>query len=170
MPNAAPSKGKQKAASALTRALRFEKQGKRFFSAAAAKSADPFARQVFELLAVMEDKHFHDILAISSKLEQNGKFPAISSAPSEARIRMFKRETSRIRKEGKVTGDAAAAMRKALGFEAEGREMYRRMAEKASNSMEKKFFRLLSNEESSHFEIIYEYLEFLEDTGLRMGE
>jgi hypothetical protein len=36
--------------------------------------------------------------------------------------------------------------------------------------MEKKFFGLLSAEEAGHFEVIYEYLDFLEATGLRMGE
>jgi len=170
MPKAISAKEKNDASSALTRALRFEKQGKRFFSAAAAKSTDGFAKQVFELLAVLEDKHCQDILAISAKLEKDGKFPAVSTASSEARMRMFKRETSRLRKEKTVTGDAAAAMRKALGFEAEGREMYRRMAEKAGNPMEKKFFRLLSAEEAGHFEVVYEYLDYLEATGLRMGE
>jgi rubrerythrin len=83
---------------------------------------------------------------------------------------MFKRETSRIRKEKTISGDAAAAMRKALGFEAEGREMYKRMAEGATNPQERKFFKLLSSEESKHFEVVYEYLDFLEATGLRMGE
>jgi len=170
MPKSATMKWKKNASSALTRALRFEKQGKRFFTAAAAKSADAFARQVFELLAVLEDKHVQDILEISRKIGEDGKFPAVSSAPSEARMRMFKRETSRIRKEKTVSGDAAAAMRKALGFEAEGREMYRRMAEGATHPQEKKFFTLLSNEESKHFEVVYEYLDFLEATGLRMGE
>jgi hypothetical protein len=111
-----------------------------------------------------------DLLAISRKLEENGRFPAVSSAPSEARMRMFKRETSRIRKEKTISGDAAAAMRKALGFEAEGREMYKRLAEKAGHPQERKFFNLLSSEEGKHFEVIYEYLDFLEATGLRMGE
>ncbi|MBI5576856.1 MAG: ferritin family protein [Deltaproteobacteria bacterium] len=170
MPKAAPVKRKHNASGALARALKFEKQGKRFFSNAAAKASDPFARQVFELLAVLEDKHCQDILAIDAKLEQDGKFPAVSTASSEVRMRMFQRETARLRKEKTVTGDAAAAMRKALGFEAEGREMYRRMADRAAHPMEKKFFRLLSAEEAAHFEVVYEYLEFLEATGLRMGE
>jgi rubrerythrin len=119
MPKATSVKGKMDVSSALTRALRFEKQGKRFFAASAAKSADPFARRVFELLAVLEDKHCQDILAISRKMETDGKFPAVSTAPSEERMRMFKKETSRLRKEKVVTGDAAVAMRKALGFEAQ---------------------------------------------------
>jgi rubrerythrin len=170
MAKATSAKWKKYSSGALTRALRFEKQGKRFFAAAAAKSSDAFARQVFELLAVLEEKHAQDILVISRKLEEEGKFPAVSSASSEARMRMFQRESRRIRKEKTISGDAAAAMRKALGFEAEGREMYRRMSEGATNPQERKFFKLLSNEESQHFEIIYEYLDFLEATGLRMGE
>jgi rubrerythrin len=170
MPKSVPGKGKPDTSSALTRALRFEKQGTRFFLAAAAKSTDEFAKKVFELLAVLEDRHCRDIQAIAGKLEKDGKFPAISTAPGEARMRMFKRETSRLRKEKVISGDAAAAMRKALGFEAEGREMYRRMAETATNVREKRFFRLLSAEESGHFDVIYEYLDYLEATGLRMGE
>ncbi|OGP77029.1 MAG: hypothetical protein A2Z13_03770 [Deltaproteobacteria bacterium RBG_16_64_85] len=170
MANSASSKWKKNSSGALTRALRFEKQGKRFFAAAAAKSSDAFARQVFELLAVLEEKHAQDILVISRKLEEEGKFPAVSTASSEARMQMFERETRRIRKEKTISGDAAAAMRKALGFEAEGREMYKRMAEGATNPQERKFFKLLSSEESKHFDVIYEYLDFLEATGLRMGE
>ena len=85
-------------------------------------------------------------------------------------MRLFKREYSRIKKEKVISGDAAAAMRKALGFEAEGREMYTRMSDNAANRQEKAFFRILASEEQKHFDIIYEYLDFLESFGPRMGE
>lgn len=158
------------AANALTRALRFEKTGMRYFGAAAAKAGDPFAKSVFTLLADMERKHMEDIRDIARKLGEDGKFPQVSSANSEGRMRLFQREYGRIRKERMLTGDAAAAMRKALGFEAEGREMYSRMSKAATDRQEKKFFHLLAVEEEGHFEIIYEYLDFLEASGLRMRE
>lgn len=170
MANPTGRKGMKNAGGALSRALRFEKDGKRLYTAAAAKASDPYARKMFELLASMEEKHVQDILAISRVLEESGKFPAVSSTPSDARMRMFRRDTARIRKETLFTGDAAAVMRKALGFEAEGREMYRRMAEGAANPQEKKFFRLLSGEEQAHFDIVYEYLDSFENVGLRMRE
>jgi rubrerythrin len=85
-------------------------------------------------------------------------------------MRLFKREYSRIKKEKTITGDAAVAMRKALGFEAEGREMYTRMSQHASNRQEKAFFRILASEEQKHFDIIYEYLDFLDSSGLRMQD
>lgn len=165
-----PRKARPDAASALARALRFEKDGKRLFTTAAAKASDAYARRMFELLASMEEKHIGDILAISRTLEENGKFPAVSSAPSESRLRMFRRETARIRKETLFTGDAASVMRKALGFEAEGREMYSRMSEAAKHPQERKFFKLLSAEEQAHFDIVYEYLDSFENVGLRMRE
>ena len=165
-----PRKGTKGSSSALARALRFEKQGKKFFMAAAAKASDEYARRMFALLASMEDKHVQDILAISRTLEGNGKFPAVSSAPSDDRMKIFRRETARIRKETLFTGDAAAVMRKALAFEAEGREMYSRMSQSASHPQEKKFFRLLSGEEQAHFDIVYEYLDSFENVGLRMRE
>lgn len=170
MPKAKPVPRNDVSASAITRALRFEKTGMRYFTVSSQKATDGFAKKVFALLADMERRHFEDIQAIGKKLEETGKFPAVSTVSSEGRMRLFKREYSRIKKEKTITGDAAVAMRKALGFEAEGREMYTRMSENASNRQEKTFYRILAFEEQKHFDIIYEYLDFLENTGLRMGE
>jgi len=164
----APKNGN--AGSALTRALRFEKTGMRYFTMSAKKATDGFAQRVFALLAEMETKHYEDIQAIARKMEEAGKFPQVSTVSSEGRMRLFKREYSRIKKEKAITGDAAVAMRKALGFEAEGREMYTRMSENAQNRQEKAFFRILASEEQKHFDIIYEYLDFLENSGLRMQD
>ncbi len=170
MPSATSGKGGADSGSALTRALRLEVTGRKFYAAAAAKCADPFAKSVFEFLVRMEEGHIHDIRAIAKALAEDGKFPAVSTAPHDARMRMFERETSRIRKETVISGDAAAAMRKALGMEAQGREMYLRASKDASHPQEKKFFKLLSAEEDTHFAIIYEYLDYLEEQGLRMRE
>ncbi len=170
MAGTAQAKRGNGSSSALARALRFEKQGKRFFAAAAAKSVDPFAARIFELLAGLEEKHAQDIMTIARRLEKDGKFPKVSPAPHEERMKMFQRETARIGKQKMITGDAATAMRRALGFEAEGREMYARMSQVATNPQEKRFFKLLCAEESGHFVVIYEYLDYLEATGLRMGE
>ncbi|MCL5965971.1 MAG: ferritin family protein [Deltaproteobacteria bacterium] len=170
MPGNRPPKGERDSSSALTRALRFEKAGKRFFLMSAARSADPYAKEVFLLLAGLEDRHMQDIRAISARLEESGKFPAVSSAPSEERMRIFAKALRQVRKQKMITGGAADAMRKALAFEAEGREMYLRMAKGAVHPQEKKFFNLLSAEEQSHFNVVYEYLDYLEASGLRMGE
>jgi rubrerythrin len=171
MPKAAtPAPKNGNAGSALTRALRFEKTGMRYFTMSAQKATDGFAQRVFSLLADMEKRHYEDIQAIAKQLEKEGKFPQVSTVSSEGRMRLFKREYSRIKKEKTITGDAATAMRKALGFEAEGREMYTRMSENAGNRQEKTFFKILASEEQRHFDIIYEYLDFLENSGLRMGE
>ena len=171
MPKAAqPSPKNGNAGSALTRALRFEKTGMRYFTVSAQKATDGFAVRVFALLADMERKHYEDILAIAKKVGEDGRFPAVSAVNSEGRMRLFKREYSRIKKEKTITGDAAVAMRKALGFEAEGREMYTRMSKRSSNRQEKAFFRTLASEEQKHFDIIYEYLEFLDNSGLRMQD
>lgn len=155
---------------ALTRALRFEKTGMRYFTLASEKAADGFAKRMFALLADMERKHFEDIREIAGKLDEKGKFPAVSTANSEGRMRLFKREYARIKREKTISGDAAAAMRKALGFEAEGREMYTRMSRNATDRKEKTFFGILAAEEQKHFDVIYEYLDYLEASGLRMGE
>jgi rubrerythrin len=171
MPKAAkPAPKNGNAGSALTRALRFEKTGMRYFALSEQKATDGFAKRVFALLADMERKHYEEIQAIAKKVGEDGRFPAVSAVNSEGRMRLFKREYSRIKKEKTITGDAAVAMRKALGFEAEGREMYTRMSANSSNRQEKAFFRYLAIEEQKHFDIIYEYLEFLDNSGLRMQD
>jgi rubrerythrin len=142
----------------------------RYFALSARLATDGFAKRIFMLLADMERKHYEDILVVAKKMEEDGKFPAVSAVSSEGRMRLFKREYSRIKKEKTITGDAAGAMRKALGFEAEGREMYTRMSENSSNRQEKAFFKILASEEQKHFDIIYEYLDFLESSGLRMQD
>ncbi len=169
MPNARPGKGRD-GGTALVRALRLEAAGRKYYAAAAAKCADPFAKAVFAFLVTMEEGHIRDIRAIAKALEETGKFPAVSTAPHDSRMRIFQREAGRIRKDTVITGDAASAMRKALGMEAEGREMYLRASREASHPQEKKFFKLLAAEEDAHFAIIYEYLDCLEDQGLRMRE
>jgi len=171
MPKAAkPAPKNGNAGSALTRALRFEKTGMRYFALSEQKATDGFAKRVFALLADMERKHYEEIQAIAKKVGEDGRFPAVSAVNSEGRMRLFKREYSRIKKEKTITGDAAVAMRKALGFEAEGREMYSRMSANSSNRQEKAFFKYLAIEEQKHFDIIYEYLEFLDNSGLRMQD
>jgi rubrerythrin len=166
----AAARERREPSEALERALRFERTGIRFFTAAAARSADPFARKVFELLAGLEERHLQDIQAIAAALEEEGKFPAVSTAPSEARMKLFRKELARIRKEVMFTGESPDAMRRALGFEAEGRAMYLRLAEQASHPQEKRFFRMLAGEEEKHFDLIFEYLDYLEDRGLRMQD
>ena len=171
MPKAAkPAPKNGNAGSALTRALRFEKTGMRYFALSEQKATDGFAKRVFALLADMERKHYEEIQAIAKKVEEDGRFPTVSAVNSEGRMRLFKREYSRIKKEKTITGDAAVAMRKALGFEAEGREMYSRMSANSSNRQEKAFFKYLAVEEQKHFDIIYEYLDFLDNSGLRMQD
>ena len=171
MPKAAkPAPKNGNAVSALTRALRFEKTGMRYFALSEQKATDGFAKRVFALLADMERKHYEEIQAIAKMVGEDGRFPAVSAVNSEGRMRLFKREYSRIKKEKTITGDAAVAMRKALGFEAEGREMYSRMSANSSNRQEKAFFKILASEEQKHFDIIYEYLEFLDNSGLRMQD
>src|SRR5512145_2671304 len=139
MPKSTPGKGRNDSASALTRALRLEVAGRRYYAAAAAKCADPFAKSVFEILVKMEEGHIRDIRAIAKSLSGEGKFPAVSTAPHDARMRMFQREAGRIRKETIISGDAASAMRKALGMEAQGREMYLRASKEAAHPQERKF-------------------------------
>ncbi len=62
-----PAPKEHPAVNAVTRALRFEKAGMRYYEMAASKTADPYARSTFALLADMERKHMGDIREIAPR-------------------------------------------------------------------------------------------------------
>lgn len=157
--------------SPLEMALKFEQEGNDFFTEAAKKSEDPLTREVYEYLALMELKHMEDIKRIAGELEETGKFPekASLSATSD-RVAIFKEALKKVKREKILAQEEVTALRDALALEFKGREMYEKLCHEAKDQNERHFYDLLAEEEQKHFDIIYEYLEFFEDKGLRMQE
>jgi len=60
-------------------------------------------------------------------------------------------------------------MRKASGSRPRAGDVHPHVR-KLLDEQEKAFFKHLASEEQKHFDIIYEYLDFLESSGLRMQE
>ena len=155
----------------LEEALKFEEEGRDFFTTAAEKSGDPLTKEIYEYLAMMEIKHMEDIKRISAEHKEKGQFPekaTLSSTSDKAKI--FKDALKQLKKETLLAQDEVTALRNALALEFKGREMYEKFSHEAKDQNEKHFYELLAAEEQIHFDIIYEYLEFFEDKGLRMQE
>jgi rubrerythrin len=155
----------------LEEALKFEEEGRTFFTTAAEKSGDPLTKEIYEYLAMMELKHMEDIKRISAELKEKGKFPEDATLSSTSdKISIFKEALKQVKKEKELAQEEVTALRNALALEFKGREMYEKFSHEAKDNNEKQFYELLADEEQKHFDIIYEYLEFFEDKGLRMQE
>lgn len=155
----------------LEEALKFEEEGRSFFTTAAEKSGDPLTKEVYEYLASMELKHMEDIKRISAELREKGKFPEKATLTSTSdRAEIFKEALKKVKREKVLAQEEVTALRDALALEFKGREMYEKLSHEAKDNNEKHFYDLLAEEEQKHFDIIYQYLEFFEDKGLRMQE
>jgi hypothetical protein len=110
----------------------------------------------------MCDRRADEIRELAARLESSGRFPEISTAPSEARSAQFRAEHDRIANESTLTVRGVDVIRKALALRAEAREMYTRLSLRASNPVEKEFFRTLAEEESARLETIFTYLDGIE--------
>ncbi len=157
--------------SPLEEALKFEIEGKAFFTEAARKSGDSLTKEIYKYLARMETKHMEDIERIAGELKEKGVFPekATLSEPTKSSS-IFLQELKKLKKETILPQDEVSALRNGLALEVRGREMYDRLSVEAKDSREKNFYVLLSGEEQKHFDIIYEFLDFCELKGLRMQE
>lgn len=155
----------------LAMALKFEQEGRDFFTAAAEKSGDPLTREIYEYLAMMELKHMEDIKRIAAQLKEKGSFPEkITLSATSDKTGIFKEALKKVKREKVLAQEEVVALRDALALEFKGREMYEKLSHEAKDHNEKHFFDLLADEEQKHFDIIYEYLEFFEQKGLRMQE
>ncbi len=155
----------------LEEALKFEKEGRDYFSEAASKAGDKMTKEIYQYLALMETKHMEDIQRIAGEMKNKGTFPdnatlSVTTKSSE----IFLKELEKLSREKMLPQNEVAALRNGLALEVRGREMYERLSEEATDQGESNFYRKLAGEEQKHFQIIYEYLDFYESTGLRMQE
>jgi rubrerythrin len=109
----------------LAMALKFEQEGRDFFTAAAEKSGDPLTREIYEYLAMMELKHMEDIKRIAALLKEKGSFPEkITLSATSDKTGIFKEALKKVKKEKVLAQEEVVALRDALALEFKGREMY----------------------------------------------
>lgn len=146
---------------ALQTAIKGEIEGRELYKAAAEKTEDNKAREVFQMLAAEEQSH-HDALMQMAKDYAQGKDLTVPQfeAPAQfedAESPIFTREFKE-----KVSDFDMSALSIGMKLELESEKFYREMAEKAKEKEVKDLFSRLADWEQGHFEYLQSQIGFLE--------
>lgn len=144
------------AAQALDMALQIEKNGEAFYHAAAAKAADPAARDIFGELARQEQRHYVAFQKMAARLGHMHETPARSVADEEYRYylkatldgHLFSGPDKALAVAEKAE-DATLALQGAIGFEKDTLLFYYDLRDMVDES-DREVLRGIILEEKSH--------------------
>jgi len=145
-------------------AMKGEIEGRELYKAAADRTDDSKAKEVFKFLADEEDRHFETLKSMYDSYSINGKI----QIPDMPRIVRFDDATSPIfsRDFKKRIGQKhfeMSALSLALRLEHDSIQYYAKMADEVDNSGLKEFFTELSSWEKDHYNALYAEISYLED-------
>jgi rubrerythrin len=150
---------------AFKQAINMEKDGKSFYQQSMEKSESKFAKKIFSELVAAEEKHVVKLTEIYKALETNGQWPdvALNRDASETVQNIFASALKNIDENVKGSITDIEALKMATQLESDGIKYYQAKADEAEDFFQKKFFMLLSKEESEHFLSLLDTIEYLED-------
>ncbi|MFO7801217.1 MAG: ferritin family protein [Desulfovermiculus sp.] len=146
---------------ALQEAIKGEIEGRELYKAAAEKTEDPKAKEVFRMLADEEQGH-HDTLVQMAKDYAQGKelnTPQLETPTKfeDAKSPIFTREFK-----DKVSDFDMTAMSIGIKLELESEKFYREMAEKAQEKKAQELFNRLADWERGHYNYLQSQIGFFE--------
>ncbi|MBI2935058.1 MAG: ferritin family protein [Chloroflexi bacterium] len=148
---------------ALKVALRIEDEGRAFYLEAAGKSENNLTRQVFSDLADQELVHKRVFQQVYDRMCLGETCPVIELPEGEAQKarQIFGKLTKAAVKVIRPSTAEQEAIVFAQRKEIESRDFYARQADRATDPVEKKFFRVMAGEEQGHYVELSDYKEFL---------
>lgn len=151
---------------ALGEAIQFEVDGREFFLKAAAQTKSYFGRLMFESIAEDELGHMKRIREIHDRCSSSGKWVSPSHASGTKSLEsVFQQAKRELPQRVTVGTDEMAAVRLGIQMEQKGHLFYSRLAEEASEEVEKDFYRQLAEEESRHGSILQDMERVLMQAG-----
>jgi rubrerythrin len=147
---------------ALRQAMKAEIEGRELYKAAAQKTGDEKAREVFTFLAGEEDSHLQ---ALQQMYRDQGKgevqVPGLSHSQALRQDSPIFSEDFRNRLKGKHFEMSALSI--AVKLEKDSFEYYGKMSEEAAAPELADFFLMLSDWEKEHYEMLNREISLLED-------
>jgi rubrerythrin len=154
----------QKTLAALQNALKFEIEGKEFYSQAAREAASDLGRHLLSTLASEEDYHRQVFTSIYEAVRTRNKWPDIPFHPdgghSLRTIMGSVTERSETPQALKTELDAVSAAR---SMETRTYDFYREQHRLADDSAEREFYDQLAGQEQQHNLILADYYEYLQN-------
>ncbi|MFC1559944.1 ferritin family protein [Candidatus Margulisiibacteriota bacterium] len=148
----------------LQAAISMEQKGYELYKSAADKTSNKLGKEILEAIAKKELDHIAAIEKFSSDIGAATK--SINPKNKEDYILPIV-ENLRGELEDKVKSDSdlAKAYEVAMGMERESYALYKKLLGEAKDPKAKKFFEFLMGEETTHYELLQETLEYLNHPG-----
>ena len=152
-------------------AIQMEMDGIKFYSDLAAKTLHPMGKAMFKSFVEDEKLHAKRLRALLST--RNESIPVKEKStinPRERLVTIFQNMDDELKKKVNVNTNDIEAVKLAMGIEEKGIKFYEQAAEETRDKKDSETYRFLSGEEKTHFSILKNTLEYLENTELWEAE
>lgn len=169
--------GRERALQVLSTALKMEKKGRLYYQQAAGESRNELARRIFQTLADEEDAHVEHLRRLWDELKGgatwDGDSPALRNAVDEG---LLQATTEDIRSFFSLVAhhhasafepdaDDVGALQLSIEFEERAVSFYQNQLDLAEDPLERRFLKVMIEEEREHHAALVELKGFLADTG-----
>ena len=152
-------------------ALQMEMDGIKFYNDLANKTLHPMGKAMFKSFVEDEKSHAKRLRALLSvRKEKNQTKEKSVVSPRERLITIFQKLGEELKKKVSTTTNDIEAVKLAMGLEEKGIEFYEQAAKETSDEKDCETYRFLAGEETAHFSILKNTLEFLEKTEMWEAE
>jgi len=162
---------KDVALDALEKAIRIEKDGRRFYLQAAEGTTDQRGKEIFLSLAQAEEEHLRIVEKQYDSLSRGRGWLALAEATGEVDLGkpLFPPGREALEKMVRPDDSDLDALILALGFEHDSYELYRKGYTETDDPQGKAMYEYLADMEREHFETLMRSYEHLSRTGSWLG-
>lgn len=156
---------KQSGLEALKVAIKFEKDGRKFFLDASKKTNQKYGKLMFQSIADAELEHIERIREVYDSLTRTGEWPDRPALFTTKRPlkNVFEEAREKVDQNVKVETDDIEAAAMAREYEEKGFRFYQDLADRAKALIERKFYQQLAYEERGHLLIFQDMHEYFID-------
>jgi len=155
----------------LEKAIRIEKDGRRFYLRAAERTTDQRGKEMFLSLAHAEEDHLRIVEKQYDSLSEGRGWLALAEATGEVDLGrpLFPPGREALEKMVRPDDSDLDALLLALGFENDSYELYRKGYAETDDPQGKAMYEYLADMEREHFETLMRNYEHLSRTGSWLG-
>jgi len=145
----------------LEYAIQMERDGLAYYAEAAASTANPLGKKMYEGLAADERRHEEVLLGIARKR----KVSLGGDLPKRRLVTIFSQLAPQLKAHLDAQADDNKVIGKAIEMEKLSVEQYKKMGQEASTPADRALYARLVQEETQHIEILDSTFRYLNDTG-----
>lgn len=165
--------GRERALQVLSTALKMEEKGRRYYQRAAAESRNELARRIFQTLADEEEAHVDHLRRLWTELDGGARW-GDGSLRNEVDEGLLQATTEDIRsffslvahqhaESFQPEGDDLTALEMSIQFEERAVAFYQNQLDLADDPLERRFLKVMIEEEREHHAALVELRGFLGD-------